>query len=641
MFSLKLNTKIWTKLLLIELIWTIVNADSTSHQKIVNHGFLRMPTDLRAICKNLHNAKNVTNDCARHLDVVCGNFTLFMTMFSASAKFPETGFGYSTEVFIGHFDQCLSIDYSYKDGRVLGEYCTFGLLIPDVTKKILEPKSSFVMAVCKPSGCSAGDYNAIVNDLVNPRIPQLFIDDMCQTVESNSTVTLTTGFTITSLIFILVATFMIASTVYDAFLSQRYYKTSRRALFTAFSIISNSKKLFTVSRAPSKDNIVIFYGIRAISMMWIVAGHAAIEFRNVSVLNREATLKWMQSTYTAYLISALYAVDTFFFMSGFLLAFHFLQKQQGLPLVKQLKSNYYNHEDLCLTHTWYLSADMQMFLLSPLILIPLSRTLNKPSGYMVSMVGLLITNALCTFVPLIIKLNFDNEFNYYETHTRFIDYVIGITMAVFIRKNMDKPFLHWVKNYSKANINVIIWMITLPIMIAVLIGYQTVQKDQVEKDSQVFTSITRPIWCSGLCWIVYSCYHGYGGFVNSILSWPTFQVLGRLTYCIYLLHRLVEMYYASTTRIAWRVNDYFAFYMFCGHYAVSVLIAIVWSLAFEAPVKSLEVYFNGVRRGTGKRDSITDVKDVVSMSPKNEDTRDFTVKGADREWPHKRFSDVV
>lgn len=35
--------------------------------------------------------------------------------------------------------------------------------------------------------------------------------------------------------------------------------------------------------------------------------------------------------------------------------------------------NYYNPEDICLGHTWYLSVDMQLFILAPLIIYPLYR----------------------------------------------------------------------------------------------------------------------------------------------------------------------------------------------------------------------------------------------------------------------------
>lgn len=37
-------------------------------------------------------------------------------------------------------------------------------------------------------------------------------------------------------------------------------------------MISNFKKLFTIEE-NGKDRIIVFEGIRAISMMWIIAGH--------------------------------------------------------------------------------------------------------------------------------------------------------------------------------------------------------------------------------------------------------------------------------------------------------------------------------------------------------------------------------
>ncbi|KAJ8948701.1 hypothetical protein NQ314_008365, partial [Rhamnusium bicolor] len=108
--------------------------------------------------------------------------------------------------------------------------------------------------------------------------------------------------------------------------------------------------------------------------------------------------------------------------------------------------NYYNYDHFCLIHTWYLSADMQMFLLSPLILIPVSLNLRKSSGFKVSMIELLILNIFCIALPMALKLlirDYDNE---YDTHSRLINYFIGVMLAVFMREKQDKPFLYTVKN---------------------------------------------------------------------------------------------------------------------------------------------------------------------------------------------------
>lgn len=53
-------------------------------------------------------------------------------------------------------------------------------------------------------------------------------------------------------------------------------------------------------------------------------------------------------------------------------------------------------------------------------------------------------------------------------------------------------------------------------------------------------------------------YEVFLGFVNWILCRPIYQVLGRLTYCIYLLHQPVINYYVASTKVSSYFNDYYA-----------------------------------------------------------------------------------
>lgn len=48
----------------------------------------------------------------------------------------------------------------------------------------------------------------------------------------------------------------------------------------------------------------------------------------------------------------------------------------------------------------------------------------------------------------------------------------------------------------------------------------------------------------------------FSGLINWILCRPIFQVLGRLTYCIYLLHQSIIDYYVETTRAPWYFTEY-------------------------------------------------------------------------------------
>ena len=45
------------------------------------------------------------------------------------------------------------------------------------------------------------------------------------------------------------------------------------------------------------------------------------------------------------------------------------------------------------------------------------------------------------------------------------------------------------------------------------------------------------------------------GYVNTLLSWKAFIPLGRLTYCAYLIHPMIIMYYMFTLRVPLYMTD--------------------------------------------------------------------------------------
>ncbi|KOB74995.1 putative conserved plasma membrane protein [Operophtera brumata] len=49
-------------------------------------------------------------------------------------------------------------------------------------------------------------------------------------------------------------------------------------------------------------------------------------------------------------------------------------------------------------------------------------------------------------------------------------------------------------------------------------------------------------WGAAVAWVAISCCSGYGGLINSALSYRGFLPLSRLTYCAYLVHPTIMMY---------------------------------------------------------------------------------------------------
>ena len=204
-------------------------------------------------------------------------------------------------------------------------------------------------------------------------------------------------------------------------ISNKYNKLKH---FSMFNIEKNAKAIFTVrSQNKTIEHLRVFDGVRLFSACWICYGHLVI-FPISFTRNLLSLVVLAKKWSFAFLIGALYAVDVFFFLSGFL--FYFFCQDQFNKKINKIKTifiaflnrylrllpfmlftvfaityllpyftsgplyfkvgqfnngcrkNFWihflyinnlnlNYEDGCAAQTWYLGCDMQFFVVSILI----------------------------------------------------------------------------------------------------------------------------------------------------------------------------------------------------------------------------------------------------------------------------------
>ncbi|KYB27754.1 Nose resistant to fluoxetine protein 6-like Protein [Tribolium castaneum] len=443
------------------------------------------------ICDNLNNLSkdNITQGCLNQLDLICNNGSVLWQMFDASSKYPISGISYSNNKDLGNFDECMSISYKSFDGAVKGKFCALSIAIvnpflkpiPDpfniITNKqttlaeVVTPKqidrnvrdiaekiTITVLSLCIPDQCTPREIGLYFlwgqfesTKLVN------FVDKVpCMTKDSN--IDFKWGDIVFTTLLAFVLLLIVLCTSYDLMI-MKMKREPKHPVYVSFSLITNGRKLLNVNYNPSPDQIQCLNGMRFISMMWVIAGHNFVAVEQVPIINYAEMKEYADNVKVQYVASAPIAVDTFFFLSGFLLTFGYLKSAVKMGVGEQISKvpmmiihrylrltpavimlylttitiyrmlgtgplwdtvtqtiskpceqywwpfllyiqNYYNYNDLCLTHTWYLSADMQMFILAPLVLIPLTILIkSNKSFWAIGFVNVLIIIAV--IVPIV------------------------------------------------------------------------------------------------------------------------------------------------------------------------------------------------------------------------------------------------
>ncbi|XP_017785861.1 PREDICTED: nose resistant to fluoxetine protein 6-like [Nicrophorus vespilloides] len=575
---------------------------------------------LSAICNTFDGIESEA--CRKQYKSLCTESPMtLMKMVDSGYRLP-TGIMSGNILDFGNFDQCMSL-HEEEPVHVYGKYCL---------SKVSYPPLTVLTALCIPDQCTIPDLNDVLND-TGVSLTSI----SCQ--DSGIKEEWTTGDWVMIGFFCFVALVIVASTIYDIVI-YNFDRYPYHDSLIVFSMFTNFNKLTKITKNP--EHMHCLDGIRAISMAWVIAGHRYASFGSplVPIHNRVDAEEWLNSTQSFYIQGARVSVDTFFFLSAFLVSYLFFKGLKKNPLTikkvplfylhrllrifpamavvyfvhltifKHFNSgplwpemfdflqkscvkhwwsfflyvqNYVNFEDMCIIPTWYLSADMQMFLISPFILIPLGYLYEK-KGKWFTYICLAVLVVFTIVVPLLANIYRDNiKFNEYETHARISVYMIGICFGFYLF-DTDKKKLK-----IDTSTNVFIWALMLFLMTLIIVEYPSIYSVPIDIfNFDLFVSFTRPIWCFGLCWIIHSCITGSGGFVNWILSKPLWQILARLSYSMYLLHMTVQMISSGAIQNATHFSDYNTMYLWCGDFMFTVLASIFWVLAFESPMIGIE-----------------------------------------------------
>lgn len=115
-----------------------------------------------------------------------------------------------------------------------------------------------------------------------------------------------------------------------------------------------------------------------------------------------------------------------------------------------------------------------------------------------------------------------------------------------------------------------------------------------------YAGLSRVAWGVAVAWVMFACIKGYGGLVNSFLSWSPFMPLGRLCYCVYLVSLHLQMILHIRFTQPMRYDTYTQINYFFAHLLMSFTVGFFCTILFESPFMVLQkLIFEGKRQNTG------------------------------------------
>jgi Acyltransferase family len=176
---------------------------------------------------------------------------------------------------------------------------------------------------------------------------------------------------------------------------------------------------------------------------------------------------------------------------------------------------------------------------------------------------------------------------YYPTHIRMHAWLVGIIVGYILHQTKHRRF-----QLSRTQIWAG-WTCAMAVILGLLIGSHPLQQLDYSGPfvyDAVYEATSRVLWSTAIGWIIFACVNGYGGWANSILSWPAFQPLGKLSYSIYLVHMVVQTVASAAIRHPRYFTNTTVLHSTWGDFGLTLTICLLWSLAFESPIAIIEKY---------------------------------------------------
>nr|CAD7439035.1 unnamed protein product [Timema bartmani] len=489
--------------------------------------------------------------------------------------------------------------------------------------------SRFEMALCLPSSCSANDLEATLGRLALEATKdtglhvEVNVEETACQVSSQLKLRKGDIFFLSAMIFLVVLT--AASSTYHLIQTRKpkdkiitAVEGTSNKLLTAFSLPNNFRKLFNFY--VPEETIKNIDSIRFLSTLWVMFSHKSFSAMQEPWMNKVFLSETVKDISKMAFHNSMLDVDTFFLLGGVVRSYTMLNQldhkefgyftgfvQRYLRLTPPYAlmigffstvvvycgsgpiwyrgvvvqsdwcrenwflnllyvNNYIDNQRLCMLQSWYLSADIHLFLLAPVLIYPLWRC--RKIGILLTVIALIISIIL-------------------PAATIYFNKYVGLASSL-IRYDINPSGTQI--SLAGGSICILGWVTSLLIQAAVIFGaYRLIQADYKYNvvEATLYGGLHRFAWALSVAWLVFACAKGYGGFINTLLSARVFRPLSRISYAMYLTHIAVMFMSSARLRTPKYMDEYYMMHEFLGDIIITIVVSMILHVCFELPLLTI------------------------------------------------------
>ncbi|XP_049816609.1 O-acyltransferase like protein-like [Schistocerca nitens] len=419
------------------------------------------------------------------------------------------------------------------------------------------------------------------------------------------------------------------------------------AAWVSLSVQSGWRQLWAL-RAPA-GSVSCLEALRLLSTLWVVTLHKMIIEAQQPAANKTAAAKFVEDIVVTPIMNGISSVDTFLMISGFLRCRNMLKElDEGRfsywrsllqrlirlvpayvavvavyatlleragagPLWRQTMgpqadwcrrhwylnllflNNYVATEEICVAQSWYLSADMQLFVAAPLLVWPLHWWRRAGPALLAALLLLSValpaaTTLLLCDCPALIGLATSDDaslryarYVYFPTHNRMAPYLVGIGLAYVMHRGY----------FTKINktASLVCWAASLGTLGAVVLGPRRMLSASFRLESALPEVVAyaglHSIKCFQISVANILGLYGTKWWIGTALEAPVLRPWSRLCYSVYLTHLAVLLVQQGSMRVAPALDKAAFVHGLVGDLAASALVSAALYLLLEAPCLGL------------------------------------------------------